>query len=150
MITGLPLQNKLRTYKKKRRKKQRQSFFQSVGIRPHRPNPTKISLIRAWIYIIVVVEKRYRSSKPSIVLPRSDDHVYICLFVNIKIKTVGWHIQQSGCFENCLISSCIAQKIESLATEHTFIFPLCAGSNPINAFFSFSSFLLYHIFTYIL
>ena len=27
---------------------------------------------------------------------RSNDHVYICLFVNIEIKTVGWHIQQSG------------------------------------------------------
>ena len=27
MITGLPLQNKLRTYKKRRRKKQRQNFF---------------------------------------------------------------------------------------------------------------------------
>ena len=25
-----------------------------------------------------------------------NDHVYICLFVNIEIKTVGWHIQQSG------------------------------------------------------
>ena len=29
-----------------------------------------------------------------IVLPRSNDHVYICLFVNIETKTVGWHIQQ--------------------------------------------------------
>ena len=32
----------------------------------------------------------------SIVLPRSNDHVYICLFVNIEINTLGWHIQQSG------------------------------------------------------
>ena len=32
----------------------------------------------------------------SIVLSRSNDHVYICLFVNIEIKTSGWHIQQSG------------------------------------------------------
>ena len=31
-----------------------------------------------------------------IVLPRSNDHGYICLFVNIEIKTLGWHIQQSG------------------------------------------------------
>ena len=31
-----------------------------------------------------------------IVLPRSNDHVYICLFVNIEIKTLGWHVQQSG------------------------------------------------------
>ena len=86
-----------------------------------------------------------------IVLPRSNDHVYICLFVNIENKTVGWHIQQSGVvLKNCLISSCIAQAVESLAAEHTFIFPLCAGSNAINAFISFSSFLLYHIFTCIL
>ena len=25
-----------------------------------------------------------------------NDHVYICLFVNIEVKTVGCHIQQSG------------------------------------------------------
>ena len=31
-----------------------------------------------------------------IVLPRSNDHVYICFFVNIEIKTLGSHIQQSG------------------------------------------------------
>ena len=46
MITGLPLQNKLMTYKK-RRKQQRQSFFQSVGLGPPPPNSTKISWIRA-------------------------------------------------------------------------------------------------------
>ena len=38
MITGLPLQNKLRTYKK-RRKKKRQSFFQSFGLGPPPPPP---------------------------------------------------------------------------------------------------------------
>ena len=32
----------------------------------------------------------------AIVLPGSNDHVYICLFVNIEIKALGWHIQQSG------------------------------------------------------
>ena len=31
-----------------------------------------------------------------VVLPRSNDHVYICLFVNVEIKTSGWHIQQAG------------------------------------------------------
>ena len=31
-----------------------------------------------------------------IVLPGSNDHVNVCLFVNIEIKTLGWHIQQSG------------------------------------------------------
>ena len=29
-------------------------------------------------------------------LPRSSDCVYICMFVNIKIKTFGRHIQKSG------------------------------------------------------
>ena len=29
-----------------------------------------------------------------LLLPRSNDNVYICLFVNIAIKTLGWHIQQ--------------------------------------------------------
>ena len=37
MITGLPLQNKLRTYRKKEEKKQRQSFFKSVGLGPPPP-----------------------------------------------------------------------------------------------------------------
>ena len=40
MITGLPLQNKPRTYRKKEEKKQRQSFFQSVGLGPPPPTPT--------------------------------------------------------------------------------------------------------------
>ena len=39
MITGLPLQNKLRTYKNEE-KQQRQSFFQSVGLGPPPPPPT--------------------------------------------------------------------------------------------------------------
>ena len=44
----------------------------------------------------------------------------------------------------------MAKMIESLAAEHTFIFPLCAGSNPINAFIYFSSVLLYHVITCVL
>ena len=44
----------------------------------------------------VLKEKTFGQSSALIVLPRSYDHVYICLFVNIEIKTVGWHIQQSG------------------------------------------------------
>ena len=40
--------------------------------------------------------KRYiLSSVYKKVLLRSYDHVYICLFVNIEIKTLDWHIQQS-------------------------------------------------------
>ena len=34
----------------------------------------------------------------AISLPRSNDYVYICLFVNIKIKTFGWHIQKLNVF----------------------------------------------------
>ena len=46
----------------------------------------------------------------SIVLPRSNDYVYICLFINIEIRTLGWHIQHSGIvFEIYLSSACIAQ-----------------------------------------
>ena len=41
MITGLPLQNKLRTYRKKKRKKQRQSFFSQSGLDPHPPSTAK-------------------------------------------------------------------------------------------------------------
>ena len=68
MITGLPLQNKLRTYKIRRKKKQRQSFFQLAGLGtppppppPPPPNPAKIFWIRAWIYVIAVVKKRCRA-----------------------------------------------------------------------------------------
>ena len=46
----------------------------------------------------------------SIVLPRSNGYVYICLFVNIEIKTYGWHIQKSGVvFEKYLFSACKVQ-----------------------------------------
>ena len=43
---------------------------------------------------------------PIIVLQRYYDHVYICLFVNIEIKTLRCYIQQSGVI---LISACLAQ-----------------------------------------
>ena len=91
MLTGLPLQNKLRTYEK--REKTTSVLF---------------SVSRSWTpppiakpdenFLEPGVDIRYRGGieTPSIVLPRSNDHVYICLFVNIEIKTVGWHIQQSG------------------------------------------------------
>ena len=61
MITRLPLQNKLRTYNKNEEKKTSELFFSQSGLDPPPPNPTKISWIREWIYVIVVVEKRYRS-----------------------------------------------------------------------------------------
>ena len=64
MITGLPLQNKMRTYKKRRKKRTSELLFSQSGLDsppPQLPNPTKISWLRAWIYVIVVVEKRYLS-----------------------------------------------------------------------------------------
>ena len=33
---------------------------------------------------------------------------YICLFVNIEIKTLGWHIKQSGVVLKTIITACIA------------------------------------------
>ena len=63
MITGIPLQNQLRTYKIEE-KTTSELFFSQSGLDPPHPppqNPTKISWIRAWIYVIVVGEKRYRS-----------------------------------------------------------------------------------------
>ena len=50
----------------------------------------------------------------TIVLPRSNDHVYICLFVNIEIKTLGWHIQQSV----VVLKTILYQQVESLAADN--------------------------------
>ena len=98
MITGPPLQNKLRTYKKGR-KKQRQSFFFSQSDLDPAPTTAKPDEN----FLDPRMDIRHRGGretksllKPSIVRTRSNDHVYICLFVNIEIKTVDWHIQQSG------------------------------------------------------
>ena len=51
----------VRTYKKRIKK----SELFPASRPPPRPPYDKKSWIRAWIYIIVAVEKRYRSSKPS-------------------------------------------------------------------------------------
>ena len=55
MVTGLPLQNKLRTYKKRRKNNNVRAFFAaSRAWTPHPPpppqrkNPTKIFWIRVW------------------------------------------------------------------------------------------------------
>ena len=37
-------------------------------------------------------------------LQRYNDHVNIWLFVNIEIKILGWHIQQSGVFFKTILS----------------------------------------------
>ena len=85
-----PSANKLRTYKKTK-KKQRQSFF-SVS-RAWTPPPPTVKPDEKFLDLRMDI--RFRGGretisllKPSIVLPRSNDHVYICLFVNIEIKTV--------------------------------------------------------------
>ena len=93
MITGLPLQNKLRTYKKKKKKQHRQSFFSfsRAWTPPPLPAIPDENFLDPWIhariYVIMVVEKRYRSIKPSIVLPRSNDHVY-----SLSKLTLDWLI----------------------------------------------------------
>ena len=84
-----------------------------------------------------------------IVLPRSNDNVYICLFVHIEIKTWGWHIQQPGVvFENYLISAYIAQKVESLTAENTFIFNCAQVRIPSMLSFFFFVFIasLFHLY----
>ena len=40
MITGLPLQNKLRTYRKKKRKNNVMAFFSQSGLDPPPPSPS--------------------------------------------------------------------------------------------------------------
>ena len=56
----------------------------------------KIIFSKIYIFKRILISFNCFSEYISIVLPRSNDHVYICLFVNIEIKTSGWHIQQSG------------------------------------------------------
>ena len=85
-ITGLPLQNKLRTYTKRRRN-QRQSFFQSVGPEPPPPPIAKPDEN----FLGPRMDIRYRGGIETTSLLKpfySAD--------KIEIKTVGWHILQSG------------------------------------------------------
>ena len=50
-----------------------------------------------WQLNVLITQDLYSTCNQSegIVLPRSNDYVYICLLVLIKIKTFGWHIQKS-------------------------------------------------------
>ena len=48
------------------------------------------------VLFVITTDRDTSKENSPIVLPRSNDHVYICLFVNIEIKTSGWHIQQSN------------------------------------------------------
>ena len=46
--------------------------------------------------VICKGQKTFCIPVSNIVLPKSNDHLNICLLVNIEIKTLGSHIQQSG------------------------------------------------------
>ena len=95
------------------------------------------------------IQCNQRSSKPallrsrvkqSVVRPRSNGYIYICLFVNIEIKTFGWHIQKSS-VDLQLFVVCMDSSVGRIAASRKSIpFPLCAGSNPMNALIFFWSF----------
>ena len=56
-----------------------------------------------FVFCTFPVEKYNQS--PFIVLQRSNDYVYLCLLVNIKIKTFGWHIQKLGVVLKIFVAS---------------------------------------------
>ena len=77
MITGLA-----EDLQKRKEKNNVRAFFSQSGLYPIPPPPnrSKISCIRAWIYVSVAVEKRDHSLQPSIVLSRSNDmFTFACL-----------------------------------------------------------------------
>ena len=61
MITGLPLQKKLRTYKNTKKKQTLDRFSASRAWTTTPSKPDENFWIRAWIYVIMVLKKRYRS-----------------------------------------------------------------------------------------
>ena len=84
----------------------------------------------------------------TIVLPRSNDHVYICLFINIEIQTSGLHIQQSGVVLKTIQYQPDSSVGKVVGIRKSIYLPsIWAGSIPTHALFYATSFLLYHIFT---
>ena len=85
MITGYPLQNKLRTYKKNAEKHNVKAFFQSVELGPPTAKPDEN-------FLDPRMDIRYRAGRERISLLKtfynaakiSNDHVYICLFVHLE------------------------------------------------------------------
>ena len=77
-----------------------------------------------------------------IVLPRSNDHVYICLFVNIQIKTSGWYIQQSGVVLKTIRYQPDSSVGKVLVIRKSNYFPLCAGFESQQCLHLFSTALL--------
>ena len=64
----------------------------------------------------------------------SNGYVYTCLFVNIEIKTFGWHIQRPGVVLKTFVVS-IASSVGWVVYSkkiHSF-FHYAQSSNPINA-----------------
>ena len=133
MITGLPLQNKLRTYRKKKRKNNVRAFFWSVGLGPPPPPPSTAKPDEK--FLDPRVDIRYRGGIETILLLNTFYsaakilwpclHLLVCKHWNKNSRLAYSAVRCS--FENCLISSCITQKIESLAAEHTFIFSIMRG-----------------------
>ena len=103
MITGLPLQNKLRTYKRTKKKNVRAFFSVSRAwtFPPLPPHPTAKPDEN---FLDPRMDIRYRGGRETISLHKNllrccQDLLTMftfASFVNIEIKTVGWHIQQSG------------------------------------------------------
>ena len=79
-------------------------------------------------------------------LRRFYDYVNICLFVNIEIKTCGWHIQKTGVvLKTVCCQHCMASVVGRDATSRKFnVFHYAQGLNSINAFVFFLV-LLYNI-----
>ena len=69
----------------------------------------------------------------------------MAMFINIEIKTFGWHIQVFfwNLFVVCMDSS-VGRVAASINSN---LFPFAQGSNPTNASISFSSF--FCIFSYV-
>ena len=61
-------------------------------------------MLNSFEHEISTTHKAKTVGRWSIVLPRSNDHVYIGLFVNIQIKTSGSHIQQSNYYSSTTTS----------------------------------------------
>ena len=79
------------------------------------------------------------SGSITIVRPRSNAYVNICLFVSIEIKNILVAYSEVRC--GLKIIRC--QHVGRVATRKSFLFLSCEGSN---AFISFSSFLLSNSF----
>ena len=77
-----------------------------VSLQPATPHTSQvlrstIGHLRGTVFIFCIFHADLKNAanigdgtRNDIVLPRFNDYVYTCLFVNIKIKTLGWYTQQ--------------------------------------------------------